>query len=312
MFWTNRKNPEKLLGQYLDPSKNWTVEDDKALREWSQSSDEARNTYDKRVIAHRLMLGLSEDAPSRVERDRMMKISIERSMGQETKAVSWFRIEALIPAGVAALALILVLPGVFQDDSATDMAPIAPGVGGYTSPGDSPVEYLGTRGAEVEDMKAAIGISGVSTRDISQEYEVLHQSAFLDDRMRFSYRCENPELGRLFLFGVQKDELIWYFPLPGAGEKESIEINCNAAGGRVQLDGDTQLNKRHQSGEVTVYGIFSKESITVEEMERALDGAPPSISRLRERLPLGDNEVIHEVRVKIAEGAKGSETDARP
>ena len=310
MFWTNKHQPEKLLSRYLDPSREWTVEDDKALREWSVSSDEARATYDKRIIAHRLMLGLAEDAPSRVEKDRMMKISIDRSMGQPETAVSWFRIEVLIPAGVAALALVLAIPAVFQGDPAGP-APITEGSGGYTAPGEVPGEYLGTRGAEVEDMKAAIGISGVSAKNIGQEYEVLHQSAFLEDRLRFSYRCETEDLKRLFLFGVQNDELIWYYPLPGAGETESVEISCDAMGGRIQLDGDTQLNKRHKSGEVVVYGIFSKASITVEEMERALDGATPTSALLREKLPLSAEEVIHEVRLKITDGAKETGSDAR-
>ena len=40
----------------------------------------------------------------------MMKISIDRSMGQPETAASWFRIEVLIPAGVAALALVLAIP----------------------------------------------------------------------------------------------------------------------------------------------------------------------------------------------------------
>ena len=47
------------------------------------------------------------------------------------------------------------------------------------------------------------------------------------------------------------------------------------------------------------------------EMERALDGATPSIALLKEKLPLGADEVVHELRLKITEGAKETGSDAR-
>ena len=107
-------------------------------------------------------------------------------------------------------------------------------------------------------------MAGVSSGENNREYEVLHQAAFLDDRLRFSYRCVDPDLKHLFLFGVQNGKTMWYFPLPSANEVESLGVTCEAQGSRTQINGDTLLNKRHAAGSLELYGVFTKESLTVE------------------------------------------------
>ena len=146
MFWNTKGKPEKLLSRYLDPSKEWSGKDDQLLREWVRSSDAAREMYDKKIVAHRLMLGLAADTPSRVEKDRMMAATIALSLSQETSEKSWFSVQALIPLGTVALVALLAVPVVFEDpnDRATNLP--------FSSPqtqGGGPVgEYIGSRGGE--------------------------------------------------------------------------------------------------------------------------------------------------------------------
>lgn len=311
MFWTTKKTPEKLLAHYLDPGKDWSVADDKALREWAQSSDEARNTYGKRVLAHRLMLGLDSETPSRVEQDRMRNTTVARSMGDATPDQSFFSLQALAPLGAALLVLVVAVPALMQDEGMEGTKDR------YSSPPSPSIhsqgtEYLGTRGGEGKvEARAAIGLAGVRASDNTREYEVLHQQAYLADRLRFSYRCTDSTLNKLFLFGEQDGEIIWYFPLPSAGEKESISVSCATHGSREQIEGDTALKSRHKSGKLKVYGIFTEQPLSLEEVERALAGNEISIQTLRDQLPLDAQEVIHTLEVNIQEGGKEEAPNAR-
>ena len=300
MFWNTRNKPEKLLSRYLDPSREWSGKDDQSLREWVRSSDAAREMYDKRIVAHRLMLGLSADTPSRVEQDRMMAATIDLSLTQATPEKSWFSVQTLVPLGTMALVAMLAIPAVFEDSS--DRATSQPFSSPQTQGGGPVGEYIGSRGGETEDNQAAIGVAGVSSGENNREYEVLHQSAFLDDRLRFSYRCIDPNLKHLFLFGVQNGETKWYFPLPSADEVESLGVTCESRGRRTQINGDTLLNNRHAAGTLELYGVFTKESLTVEEMKRALEGTDINAAQLKERIPLDKDEVIHQLRINIEAG----------
>ena len=310
MFWNDRKKTEKLLSRYLDPTKSWSGEDDKSLREWVRSSDAARELYDKTIISHRLLLGLDTDTPSRVEKDRMMSATIDLATAQEVPAKSWFRIETLVPLGTFALVAFLAFPVVF-DDQGGQSGVSKPFGAPQTQGGAVNTDYIGSRGGEKRNMNAAIGVAGISSGEGNREYEVLHQSAFLDDRLRFSYRCVNPEIKHLFLFGIQNGETKWYFPLPSENEVESLTVTCAEAGERTQISGDTLLNNRHSEGTLELYGVFTKDSLTVEEMKRTLSGTTVSAESLRERLPLDKDEVIHQLRIQIDGGSFDGASDVR-
>ena len=78
MWWTRKPKGKELLKRYLDPSQSWSPELQENLRTWRQSSDEARTTYDKRIVAHRIMVGLDPETPSGIERERTMGATISQ------------------------------------------------------------------------------------------------------------------------------------------------------------------------------------------------------------------------------------------
>ena len=142
MFWNHKPSGEELLAAYLDPSVEWSAEQDQQLRQWVRSSPEAQDAYDKRVIAHRILLGLDGDTPSRVERDRMMSATIAQSVAPSSAKVGWLRLDILIPVGAMALVAMIALP-VLQDAPLPLQFRPNPST---LSPSDS-TDYLGT-GAE--------------------------------------------------------------------------------------------------------------------------------------------------------------------
>ena len=294
MFWSTEKKTERLITRYLDPSQRWTPQDDASMRKVMRESESLRTLYDKRITAHRLMLGLDADTPSGVELDRQMigtvGLALEADVAEERSAWA-MPVWGMPLAGMAAAALVAVLvtsnpiPGPPSPETDESVA------------STSREEYLGARSGTRENVRAGIGVSGIDADGL--EYEVQHDRAWLQDRIRFFYRCDDEQLGHLFLFGLQNDENPrWYYPLPAEGEHASIAIQCGSDSQRTQLQGDTLLANRHHEGSLTIVGIFSENPLSHEAVKNALKGRVTQIlegtfeANLRNALALDEESVV--------------------
>jgi hypothetical protein len=300
MFWSSENKTERLIARYLDPSRRWSREDDVQMRDALRESETLRSLYDKRVVAHRLMLGLDPETPSHVEQDRQMAATVRIALHAEAavEESAWALPTWTMPlAGMAAAALVAI---VVTSNPTSTPTPIS-GEPTTSSPHE---EYLGIRSGSRKDVRAGIGVSGIDAK--GREYEVQHDRAWIQDRIRFFYRCEDNQLAHLFLFGLQNDENPrWYYPLPAEGEHASIPTRCASNSQRTQLQGDTLLANRHVAGSLTIVGIFTEAPISHEAVHASLKGRVNRIlegafeDNLREALSLDENAAVSVVNLWI-------------
>ena len=313
MFWSTESKTERLIARYLDPSEPWSAKDDARMRASLRESEALRALYDKRIVAHRLMLGLDAGTPSRVEQERQMTATVGLALQANTaEATSAWGLPAwTMPlAGAAAAALVAVLV-TSQPSPSPSPSPLA----GAPAADPSRNDYLGARSGNRDAPRAGIGVSGINAQGV--EYEVLHDRAWIQDRIRFFYRCDDAELNHLFLFGLQGDENPrWYYPLPAEDEHASIPAQCGSDTERTQLQGDTLLAKRHSPGSLTVIGIFTQDPLSHEAVAQALEGRVNEVlegafdDNLRRALSLDPDAVVSVANLWIY-NERGADDDER-
>lgn len=305
------KRAAKLVARYLDPRARWGRRQDEALRELMRADEGARAVYDRAVTAHRLLVGGDPEVPSGFEQARMFAALCEDgSPASSTPYRRWW--PALAGAALTALAgaLLVFGPGVSP--------PLDPGSEGPGGVGDS--SYTGAKGPEHGGPLVGLGITGVG--ESGGEYEVVASSeAFLGDYFRFTYSNERPELGYLFIVGLQPgaEAPVWYAPLPD--EVESLPAKT---GRFIGLDFEIRLAARHRAGPLKVVAIFSPRPVRVADVARAFDASPSRLvpselqSHLRQALGLSPQAVVQiletEVRPGTSEdaGVRATRPEERP
>ncbi|MCA9515582.1 MAG: hypothetical protein KC635_11620, partial [Myxococcales bacterium] len=196
----------------------------------------------------------------------------------------------------AALAMVLLLP---RGDS-------------LVAPGDGRLQARGVAGIEQPERLVGVGISGVD--DAGSEYEIVASGAVrVGDWVRVTYTNERPELGWLFLVGVQPDRpagerVVWLAPLPEEGRSVAVGVARLRA-----LPFEIRLGARHALGPWHVLALFTERPLTTDEVARALDsttldGLPSGWAEaLRERLSLSPRAVVQRLETRIERGASPEE-----
>ena len=284
-----------LIEAYLDPSRSWDADQDKALRDRLRADRAASDRYDRAVVLHRLAWAGSTEEMTGFERRRHMEVLLGAVTGAApaeagpNRAPRWWAaivrhgrgLTALSAAVALGLALLLLHPPTSNDPTLTPR-----GVG------------------DVERPRAAIGISGV-TEDM-REYEVIASGqAAHGDWFRFYYTSEDPGLTSLFVLGVQPTQpLIWYAPLP-PDETASLAIS---PGRQVKLPFENHLAARHVAGPLRVVAIFSAAPVTVERVRAALDPARLATSTptelqdaVRRSLSLAPDDVVQLLETTVVD-----------
>lgn len=280
-----------LVARYLDPRRSWDPARDARLRALNREDGACAAIYDAAVVRHRLLVGGHPDLPSGFERRRLATAFLAPSPAPPPRSAwrgRWVPAAGLLAA--AAVAVLLLVPR------------------GAPGPlGDERLHARGVAGIEQPERLVGVGISGVDASE--SEYEIIASGvAHLGDWIRVTYTNERPELGWLFLVGVQPERpagerVVWLAPLPEEGGSVAVGV------ARLQaLPFEIRLGARHAPGAWHVLALFTERPLTTDEVARALDSSTlarlPSEwgEALRERLSLSPRAVIQRLETRIERG----------
>ena len=295
-------NARALIAHYLDPARRWDAASEATLRELLREDEAARGAYRQAVMMHRAMLGGDPGTPSGFEQRRMMEAVVEARATDARPArrsvMVWL---APLVACAAAAALLLTVPG----GGPTADPTVDPGAG--PSLNDPTLRARGNN--DDRGPLVGLGISGVTEGGV--EYEVVaSEGVSIADYFRFSYSNERPELGHLFIFGLQAahDGPLWYAPLPPE-ETTSLPVGT---GRTIQLPFENKVAARHVTGKVRVVAIFTQQPLLVGDVQSGLQGAAlygadrDAVSELvKGQLGLPDSTVVRVVEVNVRPAGRG-------
>ncbi|MFH1811813.1 MAG: zf-HC2 domain-containing protein [Pseudomonadota bacterium] len=215
------------------------------LRAHVADCDECRRVYDERAGQERAVLG---EGAERLSAHRVLQavLADPAVQARPREQRRWWAAFVLAPAAALAAALVFTIAIPDRDSG------------------------LVARGGDAAVVEQGFGVAAVDPNTGLVVDARRPEGVPLDQRLRFSARCNDPSRNRLFLFGVD-DALqpFWYYPLPDEGQSISLSV----AAAPQALPYETELGRRHHAGRLRLVALFSAQPIRLDAIEGLLAAA---------------------------------------
>jgi hypothetical protein len=266
------------------------------LKAHRDKCQDCRDEYGRQTAQYRAACNLPLDQLSGREENLLLEeVLVQAGVTSPKTVPSLFILHPSWTGGIAAAAavLLIVLSGVFQ--SPVNLTALKH-------------DALNTRGAPVHLPAAGLGLSGVDPG--GQEYEILESGRVcLEDTLRF-YVTVREEYRYYFIFALESDKALWYFPLP---EEHSSYLLDSIPVFSHPVAHEIQLAHRHVEGPLTVVALFSHEPLKHRDVSHIVrhhlpqlpEGTPDIIVKELEQV-LGPDvlAVSHQTRIIACGGTR--------
>jgi len=263
-----------------------SAEESARMREHLAGCPECRSACDRTVVMLRVAAGIDPGTPTRLESRLLFEETMVRLPQQDAPArfpLLRFVQGLLLPAAVAAAALVLLLP-------ARPLHDPRPPAG---------IEDTMPRGAAPRLPDAGLGVSGVAAD--GAEYEAIASDGVcLCEALRFYVTARRPDLSYYFLFGIQGGRPLWYFPTPEEGGSPALPPKERMA---WMVPYEIELAQRHRPGPLTLVLLLSPTPLAAKEVaewvERGGATAAPDGLGAAAQARFGDSVAAASVRVTL-------------
>lgn len=212
------------------------------LLEHLSTCPDCMGRYDRAQGAVAVMTGMKANDPAGITSRRLMEDTFARLAAKQPRTrPTWWRL-GLNRWAAASLALTVVLTTVWVITGPWN-----------ESPGRRP--QLLSRGGQQQLPAVGFGISGIDEE--GDEYEVVESDGVcVSHALRFYVTAREPNFTHYLIFGVQGEEVHWYFPTPEEGLSYKMP---EGPGERVAhlVPYEIELWKKHRIGTVQLVGLFS-------------------------------------------------------
>lgn len=240
------------------------------LAEHLGACPDCMDRYDRAEGAVAVMTGMKPDQPQGITSRRLMEDTFAKLADKQpqTRPIWWWL--GLNRWVAASMALAVAVTTVWIVSGTWDKAPTRR-------------PQLLSRGGEQPLPAVGFGFSGIDEK--GDEYEVVESDGVcLGHALRFYVTAREQSFTHYLIFGVQDEDVHWYFPTPEEGLSYELP---QVPGERVahMVPYEIELWKKHRSGAVQLVGLFSDRPLAQASVRNHLE-------RLRDEKSAGGKSTL--------------------
>jgi hypothetical protein len=233
-------------------------DDDRLFLQHTRQCDPCRRDYDRQTIILRSLVGLDTNEPTGIENRLLMEETLARLVPESIPRIS-LESPVLWAKRLAVVSLVLMISviGFYTTLSKNSDRDRYHGSIG---------EDLKTRGDSLEQPIMGIGVSGVDDR--GNEYEIVaSRGVCFQHALKFYVTSRDSDYRYYFIFGLQEERVLWYFP--GKHEVSSYSLPQGQTVAHL-VPYEIIIRKQHEVGKLTVIGLISADALEFEQVNEIL------------------------------------------